>query len=93
MGFKHEKMKTLREDLGFSLETVAKAIGSSKSYIWEIEQGRSEPSGDKVFKLAQVFGVTMDYFYTDDGTLLSKAARIGAIVLNAIADEREQPHD
>ena len=36
-------LRSRRELLGMSLEDVAQAVGSSKSYMYEIERGKSEP--------------------------------------------------
>ena len=36
-------LRSRRESLGMSLEDVAQAVGSSKSYMYEIERGKSEP--------------------------------------------------
>lgn len=82
--FKNDRLKSLRKNAGFSLETVGKQVGTSKSYIWELEKGTTQPSGKKVFLLSKYFGVSMEYFYTDKDLPVSEACRIGSIILNEI---------
>jgi transcriptional regulator with XRE-family HTH domain len=56
------KIKELRLKKGVSLQSVADAVGASKPHIWELERGASQnPSLELVRKLAQYFGVTVDY--------------------------------
>lgn len=40
-----ELLKSRREALGMTLDDVADATGSSKSYVWELEAGRSYKMG------------------------------------------------
>lgn len=37
-------LKKIREEKGLSLSEIGELIGSSKSYIWEIENFKSMPS-------------------------------------------------
>jgi transcriptional regulator with XRE-family HTH domain len=63
-----EKMKEERDRLDLSLEELAKQIGSTKSYVWELEnRDLSRPSAEKIFKLAEVFGVSPQYLLDDTG--------------------------
>lgn len=80
MEFDRNRLKELRQKQGLTLEDLAKKCMSSKSYIWEIEnKGTIEPSGRKIFLMAQALNVPMDYFYGVDidntkkvlGTLIS----------------------
>jgi len=65
-----EKIREERELAGLSLEELGKLIGSAKSYMWELEnRDLSRPSADKVFKLAEVFGVSPDYLLDDTGRM------------------------
>lgn len=57
-----EKMRTLRKGKGFTLDKLAELTGSSKSYIWELEnKNPPRPSAEKVAKIAAALGVTADY--------------------------------
>jgi len=82
--FLGNRMKERREELGFTLQDVAEFIGSSKSYIWEIENGNVEPSGRNVLLLSRCLGMTMEWFYgmSCDGN--QYAAKVGAAALKAI---------
>ncbi|HAT3855735.1 helix-turn-helix domain-containing protein [Serratia marcescens] len=57
----NEKIRELRTDRGLSLEQLANQIGSTKSYIWELEKKPEiKPSAEIVSKLAHALNVTMD---------------------------------
>ena len=57
-----ETIRRLRRDRGLSLDELAKATGSSKSWLWGLEtRETSRPSADKVSRLAEALGVTSDY--------------------------------
>lgn len=57
-----EKIQKLRKEKGLTLEQLAERAGSSKSYIWELENKKPpRPSADKLSKIAAQLGVTMDY--------------------------------
>lgn len=56
-----ERLHSLRQKSGQSLQAVANAVGISKAHIWEMEKGHSKnPSFDLVRKLAKHFGVSID---------------------------------
>lgn len=56
------KIRELRKQKGFTLDKLAELTGSSKSYIWELENKHPpRPSAEKVSKIAEKLGVTMEY--------------------------------
>lgn len=55
-----EFLRANRVARGMTLEQVAKEAGSSKSYIFELEHGRSEPSLRIAAKLCKVFGLSLE---------------------------------
>lgn len=63
---------------------LAKKLGVSTSTIGMYEQGRREPSGGRLVKLAELFDVTADYLLTGqpvcarDRAALGRIARSGA---------------
>lgn len=64
------KIKELREKKGYTLEKLADLTGSSKSYIWELEnKAPPRPSAEKISKIAYQLGVTIEY-------LLDEGARV-----------------
>ncbi|MEM6891560.1 MAG: helix-turn-helix transcriptional regulator [Pseudomonadota bacterium] len=56
-----EKLFSLRQKSGESLQQVADKVGVSKAHVWELEKGRSKnPSFDLVCKLAAHYSVSID---------------------------------
>lgn len=45
---------------------VSKATGVSQSTLSDWKRGRAKPKADKLLKLAEYFGVTIDYFFKKD---------------------------
>ena len=65
-----EKVKEEREALKLSLEQLGERVGSTKSYMWELENKIStRPSAEKVFGLAEVFGCSPDYLMDETGKI------------------------
>lgn len=63
-------IKGLRTEKKMTLDQLADATKSSKSYIWELEnKNPPRPSAEKLAVIAKVMGVTVDYILgTDDQT-------------------------
>ena len=55
-----KKIKTIREKLGFSQETLAKELGISRVAISQIENGDRKISAEEIAKLSRVFNVPTD---------------------------------
>lgn len=56
------KINELRRARGLTLEQLAQATGSSKSYMWEIEnKDVARPSAEKLDKIASALGVTASF--------------------------------
>lgn len=61
-----ERLFSLRQKSGASLQQVADAVGVSKAHVWELEKGRSKnPSFELVRKLANHYGVPIDVLTGD----------------------------
>ncbi|GEO85554.1 MULTISPECIES: helix-turn-helix domain-containing protein [Alphaproteobacteria] len=57
-----KKIKELRTTKGLTLDQLATETGSSKSYIWELEnKDPPRPSAEKLAAIAVALGVTTDY--------------------------------
>lgn len=68
-----QKIKELRQRLGLTLEELANATDSSKSYMWEIEnKDVARPSGEKLNRIAAVLGVTPEYLADASRTELTE---------------------
>lgn len=60
------KIKQLRHEKGYSLDKLAKITGTSKSYIWDIENNPTrKPSAYTVTKISKALGVTVEYLLGD----------------------------
>jgi len=56
------KINELRRAKGLTLEQLGEATGSSKSYMWEIEnKDVARPSAEKLDRIASALDVTADY--------------------------------
>jgi transcriptional regulator with XRE-family HTH domain len=59
-----DKIRTRRLELKISLELLATMTGSSKSYIWELENRENpKPSADKLTRIAEALGVTLEFLW------------------------------
>lgn len=57
-----DRIRDLRKKNGFTLDQLAEASKSSKSYIWELEnKDPPRPSGEKLALIAEALGVTADF--------------------------------
>lgn len=62
------RLREMRKKRGMTLDQVATASGSSKSYIWELEnKARRRPSAEKLATIARVLGTTADQILTGAG--------------------------
>lgn len=58
----YEKYLELRDSKGLTDYKVAIDTGITKSTFTDWKTGRSEPKLEKLAKIAEYFGVTVDYF-------------------------------
>ena len=71
-----EKIRRLRKEKKQTLDKLAELTGSSKSYIWELEnKNPPRPSAEKLSKIAQQLGTTIDYLLDDAGAVSEEEAR------------------
>lgn len=56
-----ERLNLLRTRKDISFETLAEAVGTTKSLLWRYERGLSEPGLSALIKLSEYFGVTLDW--------------------------------
>ena len=57
-----ERLRSLRKERGLTLDALAQASGSSKSYVWELEnKAPPRPSAEKLAGIAAVLGTTVDF--------------------------------
>lgn len=58
------RIRTVRQSLGLSLQRLATAAEISPGYLSEVERGLSAISGEKLAKIAQQLGKSVDYLLT-----------------------------
>ena len=62
-----EKIREERTKRKITLEELAKTVGSSKGYIWQIENGPNiKPSTQLIANIAKALNVTVDYLVDSD---------------------------
>jgi transcriptional regulator with XRE-family HTH domain len=67
-----DKIRRLRKEKKYTLDQLAELTDSSKSYIWELEnKNPPRPSADKLSRIAEKLGVTIEYLL-DDGESVSE---------------------
>lgn len=63
------KVNSLRRAKSLTLEELARATGSSKSYMWEIENKPvARPSAEKLGKIAEALEVTPEFLLDEART-------------------------
>jgi transcriptional regulator with XRE-family HTH domain len=61
------RIRTLRLRKGLTLDQLAEKSGTSKSYLWELEnKDPPRPSAEKLDLIAKALEVTVDYFMGSD---------------------------
>lgn len=61
-----DRLRELRKKKGYSLERLAEATGTSKSYLWELENREMpRPSGEKLAALAKALDSTVGALVDD----------------------------
>lgn len=55
-----EFLRATRKAVHYSLDTAAAKIGCSKSYLWELENGRCEPSLMLAKCVADAYGLALE---------------------------------
>lgn len=62
-----EKLRKVRTRERMTLEELASAIGSSKAYVWQLENKKNaKPSAELLLKIANHLGESPDFFLDDD---------------------------
>lgn len=61
-----ERIKEQRKNSGLSQEKVAEFVGVSRQAVTKWEANQSAPSTENLFKLAEIFGTTVDMLLSSD---------------------------
>ena len=59
------KLESIKDARGISFYKIANDLGFSKSLFSDWKSGKSMPKTDKLIKLAEYFGVPVDYFVVE----------------------------
>ena len=65
-----EKLRVLRQKLGFSQTQLGNLLGVKQSYIGKMERGERIPNVAMLIKLTKIFDVTFDELMDDDLDLI-----------------------
>ena len=63
----YQKFEQLVKARGISTDRVAKDIGLAPTVFSDWKSGKSKPKADKLKKIADYFGVTIEYFLEQKG--------------------------
>lgn len=63
-----ERIKERRQTAGLSQEKVAELVGVSRQAVTKWEANQTAPNTENLFKLAEVFGTTVDLLISSDET-------------------------
>jgi transcriptional regulator with XRE-family HTH domain len=61
-----DKLRLVRERRGISQRQLSKRLGTSKSYINNLENGEGKPSIDLIVKIAHFLDVSIDVLLKDE---------------------------
>jgi transcriptional regulator with XRE-family HTH domain len=61
-----EKLRNRRLEKGLTLEALAEKIGSTKAYVWQLENKKpAKPSGELLLKIANVLDISAEFLIDD----------------------------
>lgn len=60
-----EKLRTIRENKGYTLKMVAKAAGVSESLVSQIERNHVSPAIDTLLALAEVLDINLEFLFEE----------------------------
>ena len=72
-----ERLRVLRRARGISVRTLAAKSSFSASFISQIENGQASPSIDSLDRIAQVLGITLGGFFSQQPTDTTRIVRAG----------------
>lgn len=68
-----QRLRTVRERLGFTLDQMKKETGISKSYISDFERGKKIPASKYLFHISEIFNVNLNYVFKGKGDVFFSA--------------------
>lgn len=62
-----QKVRDLRKKEGLTLDELANKLGTSKNYVWQLENKTpARPSGQLLLRIADIFSVSPDFLIDDE---------------------------
>lgn len=84
----NEKIKKIRKELGLTQQEMADSIGVSKQYLSKVENGLTELSKEKITKLCNYYGISLDWILSDKGGMLIRENEI----INSLTTDIDSIH-
>lgn len=87
----HEKLKALRIRNYYTQQDIAEKLGVTRSTVSNFEIGRRKPEIDILEKLAEIYGVDLNYFAThsmQSNDLMSLVEKAESIFNNPTISEK-----
>lgn len=72
----NEKIKAIRKSLNITQQEMADSIGVSKQYFSKVENGLTQLSKEKITKLCNCYGVSLDWLLSDKGGMFIRENEI-----------------
>ncbi|MDR1705158.1 MAG: helix-turn-helix domain-containing protein [Clostridiales bacterium] len=69
-----DKLREQRKKKGLTQKELGEAIGVTRATLNNYERGFSHPAHSVYFKIAEYFGINVNYFLTEDEEFLTEAA-------------------
>ncbi len=85
-----ERIKSCRKEAGLSQEKVAEHLGISRQAVTRWESGQSAPNTENLFKLAELFGTTVDILLPKEETAPIPSPTEEAVQLILQARQKEK---
>ncbi len=63
-----KRLRHIREQRGLTLDQLAERAGVSKSFLWEVEQDKSGISGERLLRVANALGASLDFLLRGEPT-------------------------
>src|SRR3989339_570985 len=62
----HKKLVKMRKEQNWSQTELGERVGVHIAHLSRLENGKSQPSVEMLWKISKVFGVSMDYFMDEE---------------------------
>jgi len=84
-----KRIKSLRIEKGWSQDELGKKLGLDQGTISKMERGENDPTARTLIMLRDIFGVTIDWILTGQGTKLPLPMETKDEVMEIIDDFKE----